>query len=324
MRTAPWLLPLPLLLVACGDGDVPNPGAAGPGLGPECADAICLPPPERGFQVRSVGATIEPGEDVEYCEVVELPGGPDDVYFVNRFESQMTGGSHHLIVEAIEPGSPTEANAQPGDRVECITSRAFGEDLGAVTGSQAPYKDETYPEGVGRRYVGGQRLVFDYHYFNTGSEPLAAAAAVNFHTVEAERVHTIARNFGFYNFGIDTPPGAEASFTSECAFDREVTVYKLTRHTHQWGTDFEVWRAGGAHDGEQVLVSDHYEKTDFVLPEPMQLGAGEGFRFACSYRNTESYPLVFGVEATDEMCILFGVWWPTDGGEATDQSCASF
>jgi hypothetical protein len=274
--------------------------------------------------VRSVGATIEPGEDVEYCEVVELPGGPDDVYFVNRFESQMTRGSHHLIVEAIEPGSPTEQAAMPGDRVECITSRAFGEDLGAVTGSQAAYKDETYPEGVGRRYVGGQRLVFDYHYFNTGSEPLAAAAAVNFHTVGAERVQTIARNFGFYNFGIDTPPGQKASFTSQCAFDREVTIYKLTRHTHQWGRDFTVWRAGGAHDGELVFTSDHYEKTDFVLPEQLQLGPGEGFRFECSYHNTESYPLTFGVEATDEMCILFGVWWPTDGTEATDQNCAAF
>ena len=70
---------------------------------PDCDPSeLCLAEPDHGFQIRSVGTTIEPGEDVEFCEAVLLPGGPDDVYYVSRFEVAMTEFSHHLIVSAVE------------------------------------------------------------------------------------------------------------------------------------------------------------------------------------------------------------------------------
>jgi hypothetical protein len=305
------------------DAADPSAGSTG-GPPPACEDVLCLQAPEQGFQVRSVGATIDSGQDVEYCEVVELPGDPSEIYYVNRFESEMTVGSHHLIVAAIVPGSPTEENAAPGDRIPCFQTTAFGEDLDPVTGSQAPYHEESYPEGIGRTYRGGQRLVFDYHYFNTTSGPLEARAAVNFHTVDASRVQKIARSFGFYNFAISTPPGQEASFTTECAFSSDIMVHKLTRHTHKWGTDFTVWYRGGAHDGEEIFRSANYEDVDHVFLEPVLMQSGEGFRFECTYKNTEAHTLEFGVKATDEMCILFGTWWEAGETAAPSQSCTNF
>ena len=236
----------------------------------------------------------------------------------------MTESSHHLIVAAIQVGSPTEANAAPGDRIPCMTTQAFGEDLDPVTGSQVPYHEESFPPGVGHVYTGGQLLVFDYHYFNPSPEPLQAQAAVNFHTVDESEVEKVARSFGFYNFGIATPPGEAASFTSECGFSQDVLVHKLVRHTHKWGTDFTVWHKGGEKDGEQVFLSKHYEETNHVFDEPVLVKAGEGFRFECSYQNTETYTLEFGVKASDEMCILFGTWWETDGSVAPEQDCAKF
>jgi hypothetical protein len=41
----------------------------------------------------------------------------------------------------------------------------------------------------------------------------------------------------------------------------------------------------------------------------------EGFTFRCAYKNTESYPLKFGVKASDEMCILFGTWFPVNADD---------
>ena len=314
-----------LVCVACSSTDEADEAAGATGdPPPECDDVLCLAPPERGFQVRSVGATIESGQDVEYCEVVQLPGDPSEVYYVNRFESEMTESSHHLIVAAMQTGSATEQNAAPGDRIACFQTTAFGEDLDPVTGSQVPYHEESFPEGVGRTYRGGQLLVFDYHYFNTTSAPLQARAAVNFHTVDASQVQKIARSFGFYNFGISTPPGEEASFTTECEVNADILVHKLTRHTHKWGTDFTVWYRGGAHDGEEVFTSSNYEDVDFVFPEPVLVQSGEGFRFECSYKNTEPHTLEFGVKATDEMCILFGTWWEAGDAAAPSQSCAKY
>ena len=291
---------------------------------PQCAtDAeLCLDAPAQGFQIRSDGTQIQPGEDVEYCEVVALPGSPDDTYYVRAFESQMTTGSHHLIIAAIDPNTDTDANAHVGDRVPCTGVDVFGGELSAVTGSQQPYANETFPEGVGRIYRGGQKVVFDYHYFNATSSPIAAKAAVNFHTVDASAVKHISRSFGFINIGIAIPPGAEESFTRECTFSHDVYVHKLTRHTHKWGTDFNAWYAGGERDGQVALSSPDYETVDFPMEEPVLMRAGEGFRFECNFINTESYPLKFGLKASDEMCILFGSWYTTaEDTQVPEQGC---
>ena len=148
------------------------------------------------------------------------------------------------------------------------------------------------------------------------------ASCVNFHTVDESQVTRIARSFGFLNLTINTPPGAQQTFTGECLFSRDIVVSKLTRHTHQWGTDFRVFQAGGENDGQELFVSRDYEDVDHQFEEPVLMKAGTGFRFSCSYLNTEAYPLRFGVKATDEMCILFGTWWaPEVPDEIPGQGC---
>jgi hypothetical protein len=319
------------LLVAGGCGGTTDqpPGCTGPDCGtpPVCADPskLCLPEPEAGIQMRSVGELIAPGEDVEYCEVVVLPGDASTEYYVKRFEVQMTTFSHHLIVSAAVVGSDTEAAAKPGTKKKCIGARTYGGELVPVTGSQQAYNSESYPDGVGRLYHGGQRLIFDYHYLNTSSEPIQAAAAVNFHTVPASQVERIARSFGFYNLSNEIEPDQEADFTKTCTFNHDVMVHKLTRHTHQWGTDFDVHYAGGARDGELIFSSEHYEDIRHVFPEPILMKKDEGFEFRCAFRNTNDYPLTFGLKASDEMCILFGTWFVTnEGDEVPSQGCFGY
>ncbi|HEU5058803.1 MAG TPA: hypothetical protein VFU21_19855 [Kofleriaceae bacterium] len=299
------------------------------GTSGDCEEPPCLGVPEYGFQVRSVGTTIQPAQDVEYCEVVQLPGDPSDTYYVNGFDSEMTIGSHHLIVVAIEPGSETEQNAQVGDRVECITpdSAGWGGDVYEVTGQQVPYHEDTFPDGVGRVYHGGQKVIFDYHYLNASDEPIQARAAVNFYTAEESCVERIAESAGFYFFGIDVDPGDTASYTRECTFSQDVMVHRLSRHTHKWGTDFPVEFAGGERDGDLIYTSPNYEDPDYTFDEPVLVRAGEGFRWTCNYVNDTDPPhtLRFGPNATDEMCILFSLIYSPDGREIPgEEGCALY
>lgn len=271
---------------------------------------LCLDEPANGFQVRSEGYEIAAGDDVEYCEVVVLPGDASTTYYVTRFEVAMTEFSHHLIVSAIEPDTDTDANAAPGDRVPCTGGDVFGGELLPVTGSQLPYHETVYPDRVGRVYTGGQKLVFDYHYFNTSPEPIRARAAVNFHTTDASKIDRIVQSFGMVNLAINIPPMSDAEFTRECPLNQEMEVFSLTRHTHKWGTDFEAWFHGGERDGEHIFHSPSYEENvDHQFDEPVRLNPGEGFAFKCAFRNTEDHTLTFGLKATDEMCILFGDWY---------------
>jgi hypothetical protein len=287
-----------------------------------------LETPTDGFQVRDVGTTIPPGADLEFCEVAELPGTPSTTYYVSSVEMANGQESHHLIISISPPGSPSDAKLRAmniGDRVPCLSAQiAFGEDIVAVGGIQHPYGKSALPPGIAEKYQGGSRVVFDYHFYNTTNEPVQAKSAFNFHLTDASKVKQLAGGFGFYNWTIDTPPGAHGSFTADCRLESDAIVGSLTRHTHKWGRDFSTWYAGGAHDGELVWTTpDFNTDTDHVFDEPVAVNAGEGFKFQCTYENTETYPLRFGVKATDEMCILFGAYWDAHGGyEPPAESCS--
>jgi hypothetical protein len=323
-------------LVACGgDDDDDDAGDGGPDAGPgACTEAPCLAPPEdgAGFQVKLAGQMIDPGQEVELCQIVALPGGPDDTYYVNRFESEMALGSHHLIVAAIVPGSDTDADAEVGDVRECFGPGGFsggigfgGGDLISVTGQQLPRHEETFPEGVGRVYTGGQKLIFNYHYFNATEDPLEVRAALNFYTMDPAKLERIAAEFSAIFVGIFVPQGEKASFDVECLADSDIMVHKLIRHTHQWGTDFPVSFAGGERDGELIYTSPNYEDPDYTFPEPVLVKAGEGFRFTCNYDNTDGdHDLTFGETTKNEMCILFATIYSPDTLDVSGQGCFGF
>lgn len=302
------------MLVACGEDETRE-------------KYLGLETPSDGFQVRSQGAPVEVGQDIEYCEVAELPGTPDQTYYVRSVELGNGLGSHHLIVSAATPGSRAEANLLTkniGDKVQCLgAEQAFGQGFEGIDGIQQPYGRLDYPDGIGRVYHGKQRIVFDYHYLNLTKSTVMAKSALNIHLTDAAHVTHIASVFGFTNWTIDTPPGKTGSFTAECHFKNDVKIAGLTRHTHRWGTDYSVWYSGGARDGEHIWTSTNWEHdVDHPFSEPIVAKAGEGFRFQCNYNNTEQHALRFGTNASDEMCILFGLIW--DAGDARtvpSQSC---
>jgi hypothetical protein len=315
-------LALPVLSsIACSSDESSNPGA-------NENEYLGLKPPPNGFQVRSVGATIQPGEDVEYCEVAELPGTPDQVYYVNAIEYGNARGSHHLNIFVAEPGSASDLRLRAlnvGDRVVCLSAQsAFGEGgMNVIGGIQQPYGHDDFPDGVGVKCSGGQRVVFEYHVLNTTGAPIEARSAFNFHLTDETAVQHIASSFYFWNFTIDTPPGQTRSFTAECNFDRDVMVSRLTRHTHRWGADYSVWFEAGSRNGEHIWTSKDWEhEVNYTFAVPVLLQAGEGFRFECNYNNTEAHALRFGTNATDEMCVLNGLLWdPLNKQEVTSQNC---
>lgn len=311
---------LAVLLAACSSGS-PSQSPAGPAPNPtttstvptptECPDGapVCIAEPSDGFVVQSVGTTIAPGEDVQYCEVVTIPGTPGEPIYVSGIDGKMTPHSHHLNVMAVEPGSPADSATTPGQRVKCTGNGRvpFGTSLHQIFGAVSPENSLVLPDGVGHRLDGGQKLVFNYHYFNPTTQPVPAKAALAFHLTDASNVRRELRRFGMYNTGFAIPAGTQGAFTSECKMAEDVELLSLFRHTHKWGADFTVWRAGGASDGEQVFVSHHYEdditytpSTSFIIKQ------GEGLRFECKFDNTTDHELRFGELVSDEMCILYG------------------
>ncbi|HMJ10740.1 MAG TPA: hypothetical protein VK524_04995, partial [Polyangiaceae bacterium] len=199
----------------------------------------------------------------------------------------------------------------------------FGEGFTYIAGSSRPYTETKLPEGVGKKLFGGQKLIFNYHYLNTSTEPVPARSVLNIHTIDAASVVHRSQLFALLNQTITIPARQSASFTMECTMRQDVVVYGLSRHTHRWGRDFETSFLGGERAGQRVFVSQDWETgTGYAPNPPLLMRAGEGFRFRCDFDNTTDAPLEWGDKATDEMCILYGSWYVANAGEAPlPQSC---
>jgi len=288
-------------------------GAAGSpdGAAAGCANGapICFDTPQDGFVIQSVGTTIAAGQDVQYCEIVALPGTAADTFYVSRIDGRMTRGSHHLNVMAIEPGSPADGASTPGQRVECTGNGRvpFGRGLHQIFGAVSPENSLVLPDGVGHVLHGAQKVIFNYHYFNSSTAGIPAKAVLAFHTTAAANVRRELRRFGLYNTGFSIPASGSASFTAECMMAEDVQILSLFRHTHRWGKDFTVRRSGGATDGQPVFVSTNWEEgISYEPPQPFIVKKGEGLRFECAFDNTTDHVLRFGELISDEMCILYG------------------
>jgi hypothetical protein len=284
--------------------------------------------PEDGFQVRSAGAVIGPGEDVEYCEIGELPGDPSDTYYVSSVELANAPYSHHFVVATALPGSDAEAalrESNIGDKVRCNgTNYEWPQDGLVFLGSaQTPYISREFPKGVGSILHGNQRMVFDYHYLNTTDHEVQARSAFNVHLVDGSTIEHIATAFSFFNFTVNVPPHETGTFMAECHFGDDLMVASVLRHTHEHGRDFSVWYSGGPNDGEHIWTShDWKNEPDYTFSSPALVKAGEGFRFQCDFENSGDAPLRYGIKGTDEMCILAGWFWPAgDTRELPPQNC---
>src|SRR6185503_3992692 len=172
--------------------------------------------PDDGFQLRSIGADIAPGEDVEYCEIGELPGDPSDTYYVKSVELANAKFSHHLVVATAKPGSAADGTLREldiGDRVTCNGANFEWPEEGLVglASAQTPYFSLGFPDGVGTVLSGNERLVFDYHYVNTSDKTIRAESAFNVHVVDGASIDHIATAFSFFNFTIDIPAHTQKS-----------------------------------------------------------------------------------------------------------------
>jgi len=316
-----YVLQATVLMAALGFSCASNSGTTEDPAGDYPVD---LPAPVYGLQVQTVGRMIPAGADEEWCEVLELPGDPAETYFIGRIELAMTPFSHHLIVDYAPEGSTRLDDAALGAPVRCNGTHTFGANLVTLAASATPYASEDLPEGVGHVVRGRQRVVFNYHALNSSGGAVPAAHRMNLHRVD--HIDKRARLFGFYNQYIEIPARSSRSFADECALKNDVVVWSLGRHTHRRGTTFKVSWSGGERDQEHIWTSTDWEQDiNFRFEQPVLVPAGTGFRWECAFDNPTDETLIFGPEATDEMCILFGQFAAAgDADSVPPQSCYLF
>lgn len=282
------------------------------------------------------------GED-ENCVFVESPN-TEEVY-LGTYHGRMRPNSHHLIVTLWDQ---LPDGVELGEVVSCDQTSGVGTRW--LLGSQDPQIDlarggaaigareakPTEPDyKLGTRLPPKQIMRIDMHYLNPTQKELLREGWVFLELVPKEDVKTTVDMITFFQGSISVPPGATNVETAigKCVAPSDRYVGLVTGHFHQNGTRFSVWHTNTAGDTNLVYETYDWENpgnayyTDRMAnpkvdAETSQWGAtsgylhvkkGESISFQCEYDNPTEKAITLGETGSDQMCNVFGMYFPSDG-----------
>ncbi len=275
-----------------------------------------LTPPPQGVQMGISSFSVNPAFERELFTYRTLSNAAP--LFVNRIQTSMRFGSHHLVLYAFAPGTPSSmipaANTTRDLRTATgslnpVTTAAMAFHV-FLAGSQATTSDYTFPAGTALVLPSNAGIDLNSHYVNPTAGSISGEATVNLHTVDSTTVTRRAYTLNLNNLSILVPQGRDTTIVRTFPVAQRTNVFMLTSHMHARGTRFVIKIAGGARNGEVV-----YTNTDWAHPAtitfatPIVLQAGEGLTSEVSYRGDPSRTVYFGLTSQDEMGIIFGYAW---------------
>ncbi len=277
-----------------------------------------LVPPEagKGIQLVLPDFTIAPNFEREFFVYKKL--GNTEPIFVNRFEIKMRQNSHHFILYDFDPSIPEIFRPVP-ELVRDIRSPAGTLIVGNMLampyhvfmmGTQTPYLDYQFPEGVAMTFPAGAMADFNSHYVNKQAKEIIGEVFVNLHTVDPAKVLKVAKTLNLANQNLNLLANQRTTATKSFQFDKSISILSLTSHTHKLGEIFIIKISGGARNGEIVYTNTDWHHPTFTsYSPPIILNQGEGLVSEITYNNTTEKNVKFGLTSEDEMGIIFGYFY---------------
>jgi Repeat of unknown function (DUF5648) len=273
-------------------------------------------PPTAGLQLTTDPFVVIPNFERELFIYRPL-GNPAPVY-INRIDTKMRANSHHFVLYAIDPATPTQSRPVPNVVRDLRDTNGVLNFATAITiayhiyvgGSMAPDSTYTFPPGIALELPANTGLDLNSHYVNKTSNSLTGEAFANLYTVDKSAVSKIARTLNLNNTNIQLPANKTTTLSRTFTFTETRNIIMLTSHMHKLGEKFVIKIAGGPRNGEVI-----YETTDWSHPfaksfdTPLVLQDGQGLTSEITWNNTTSKPVNFGLTSEDEMGIIFGYYY---------------
>ncbi len=272
-------------------------------------DASDGPQSTSAFKVSSSPFELLPGTEVTKCFYFHTPN--TEALQINKWVSDMTPGSHHMIVFA-------SLGTQPADGV---VDDCDGADIPVpIYGTQIPHEVLQFPidDGFGKPLA--QQLepntagFFQMHYNNVSDETLTTHVDLEAFALPPNTEFTRTETFATYNNDIAIPPNAiDYKVSATCdIFDKK--FWQMSSHSHKQSMTTTI------KDGDNVVfTSDDWEHPgveSWDAPTYYQF-QGTSLTWECTYNNTgdnKDRTVTSGQSArTDEMCMATGYFFPAAG-----------
>lgn len=270
-----------------------------------------LEPPAEGHGVQYVmTTTLEPGQETERCKFGVVPAGG---LRIQRGETRYTEGSHHALLWRTSYETPPEVVADANGVFDCSDGPFHWGATSLLEGSQSPSAPPLLdlPEGVAMTLPEGAVLLLDVHLLDATAEEVTTEVRLNLHTVDDADVVEEAGTLFWYDLFIRLDPRSRATARMACTIDGDVTLANVQSHMHRRGVGFTSTLSAPAGAPEDLYATDRWADVPVESFQPaLPLTAGTTIDFACSYDNQEDRTILQGQTTQDEMCILFGTYWP--------------
>lgn len=288
---------LGLVLAGCGSSvAVDGPTDLGPtGL---------LAMPENGMQLATEPYDLAPGRETTRCYHVNLNNAEE--IEVTGFETNQRPGQHHFNIFMSDLEREDGWSRCP-DSIELFVGAR------PIVDGSAGAVSYRFPDGMAFPLPKNTLLIFQLHSINTSETPLEQQFVINLHQRD-EPAQTHVDIYGFTTFEIELPPKQTTTVTQDCPIYDPIGLLSVSSHFHERGklATVEVMR-----DGASSGV--FYENTKWDDPEvmffdePRRVGNGDVVRFTCTYDNQDDFTVGYGPSADDEMCFVFGYYFPKQG-----------
>jgi hypothetical protein len=255
------------------------------------------------LSAKIVAKAVPPAGQEHVCVVVDL--GNEAPVWVNKVSAELSGGSHHLIVDR-QPATAA-LSSQP-----TVCAPTMASDVSRLIIAQQKQTSVELPSGVAFKLDARQKLFLQLHYFNVdqtahdimGTVELAVVDTSAGTPIEAKNLFT-----GATQINIPAHSMMETkSFYQPKAPAGTRRVFALTSHTHRLGVRQTIERVASAN---AVAVQPLHESLMWSEPPltqlspPLSFTGTDGLRLTCRYNNDTDQAVTFGVEAQDEMCFMW-------------------
>ena len=271
--------------------------------------------PNAAFSIQSKDVTIAPGEEVTYCYYFTTPN--DSKLVIKKWTSDMTEGSHHMIMFNGTSGQPADGTLDPSG--DCGGGGALSVPIW-VYAAQTPHGELPMPadDGTGKplgmEVQPHQKAYFQMHYLNSTDDPITAHVTLNAYAYDEGTQYTPTAAYITYNANINIPKDtAGVEETETCNVPQNVKFWTVSTHSHKQSVMTEI------KDGQNMVFhsegADAWEHPGAKTWDttPFYTFASNKLTYTCRYDNVgpNTMPIEDGPSAqVDEMCMATGYMFP--------------
>ena len=273
---------------------------------------------------------IAAGQEMTVCSTVQLKNETD--VDIVRLQADLQPGSHHLVLyrstETVESLDPTP----------CVPFEGIQQGIVPILIAEIHSTDIQLPKNVAYHFPPHQMVRIEAHYINVSQADIVGHGKVAMiqgdsgTTYQAADLMLMGSISQLSSQGV--PPNTQ-SFTLNPGFFSggtkidftKLTFFALTGHEHHLGDTVTVAKSASKTDpGTMLYESKSWDNAPMLVfddAHQLTFGAGEGFRWQCSYNSMDAVPkpttvTMFGQSAvSNEMCFMWAYYYPSIGRPVT-------